>query len=54
MPKTIDPIQLLKEHIDQKKRIEKNGSYLIFDGKIKIKIDTPTGKKITKLIYISM
>jgi len=46
MQKTIDPLQLLREHINQKKKIIKTGNYLIFDNKIKIKLDIPTGKNI--------
>ena len=44
MHKAIDPLQILREHITQKKKIEKNGNYLIFDNKIKLKLDIPTGK----------
>jgi hypothetical protein len=42
MPKAIDPILLLKEHIKQEKKIEKQGSNLIFSDGMKLKVDTPT------------
>jgi hypothetical protein len=42
MPKTIDPILLLREHIQQNKKIEKQGQYLKFSDDIKLNIDTPT------------
>lgn len=40
--KAIDPILILKEHIQQGKKIEKQGQYLLFDGGVKLKVDTPT------------
>jgi hypothetical protein len=42
MPKTIDPILLLREYFQQNKKIEKQGNYLKFSDDIKLKIDTPT------------
>lgn len=42
MPKAVDPILILKEHIAQNKNIEKQGSYLIFNEGIKLRLDTPT------------
>ncbi len=38
----IDPILILKDHIRNRKKIEKQGNYLIFEGGAKLRIDTPT------------
>jgi len=46
MQKTIDPLQILREHISQKKKIDKSGNSLIFDNKIKLKLDVPTGNTL--------
>lgn len=45
MSKTIDPILLLKEHIQQNKKIEKQQNYLVFSDGIRLKLDTPTACK---------
>jgi tRNA splicing ligase len=45
MPKAIDPLLILREHIQQNKKIERKGPYLYFSNKIKLKIDTPTACK---------
>ena len=45
MPKAIDPLLILREHITQNKKIERKGPYLYFSNKIKLKIDTPTACK---------
>lgn len=42
MPKTIDPLLLLREHIQQNKKITKQGNHLIFEDNIKLRSDTPT------------
>lgn len=42
LPKAIDPILILKEHIQQRKKIEKQGHNLVFSDGIRLKIDTPT------------
>ena len=42
MSKAIDPILLLKEHIQQEKKIEKQGPNLVFSDGVKLKLDTPT------------
>lgn len=39
---TIDPIILLKDHIQQNLKIEKSGNYLIFSDLYKLRQDTPT------------
>ena len=39
---TIDPIILLKDHIQQNLKIEKIGNYLIFSDTYKLKVDTQT------------
>jgi hypothetical protein len=39
---TIDPIILLKDHIQQNLKIEKVGNYLIFSDTYKLRVDTPT------------
>jgi hypothetical protein len=39
---SVDPILLLKDHIQNNKKIERTGSYLIFSDGTKMKIDTPT------------
>ena len=42
MPKTIDPLLLLREHIQSNKKIELQGKYLSFQDGTKLKVDTPT------------
>lgn len=42
MEKTIDPIILLKDHIQKNHKIEKHGNYLIFSDTYKLRIDTQT------------
>jgi hypothetical protein len=42
MPKTIDPLLLLRDHIQQGKKITKQNNNLIFSDNIKLKVDTPT------------
>jgi len=39
---TIDPIILLKDHIQQNLKIEKLGNYLIFSDTYKLRVDTQT------------
>ena len=45
MSKTIDPLVILKDHLQTGKKIEKQGQYLLFTEDIKIKLDTPTACK---------
>ena len=45
MPKPIDPLLILREHIQQNKKIERKNDYLYFSNGIKLKIDTPTACK---------
>ena len=42
MSTAIDPIILLKEHVNQNKKIEKHGEYLIFSDGMKLKLSAPT------------
>jgi hypothetical protein len=42
MSKTIDPLIVLKDHIQNNKKIDKQGQYLIFSDDVKLKLDTPT------------
>jgi hypothetical protein len=40
--KTIDPLILLKEHIQQNRKVERQGPYLLFSDGVKLKLDLPT------------
>jgi hypothetical protein len=42
MSKTIDPLVILKDHLQNNKKIEKQGNYLLFSDEAKLKLDTPT------------
>ena len=42
MPRTIDPLLFLRENYQQKKKIHRDKDYLIFEGGIKLNLDTPT------------
>jgi hypothetical protein len=45
MPKAVDPLLILREHIQQNKKIERKGGYLYFSNGIKLKLETPTACK---------
>lgn len=42
MPLTVDPLLLLKEHVQSSKKIEKQVGYLLFSDGVKLHLDTPT------------
>lgn len=42
MRKTIDPILILKDHFSNNKKIEKQGTNLVFEDGTKLKLDIPT------------
>jgi hypothetical protein len=40
--KTIDPLLILKEHIQQNKKVDRQGAYLLFSDGLKLRLDLPT------------